>query len=124
MRGKLGHVSIVLMLAFTLGWHWTLLQSVGWAQMFYTFVQSSSIREALEKTFDGKHPCQVCNVVQEGKKSESEKLPPRAGKLDLFCEGDLVAMLFPPDLIPPVFSTGSRPMQTLPAPPKPPPRSA
>ena len=33
---------------------------------------TESFCAALSKTFDGKHPCKLCKLVKEGKKSESK----------------------------------------------------
>jgi hypothetical protein len=38
------------------------------------FSQKAPIEVAVAKTFDGKHPCNICKMVRHGKKSE-EKLP-------------------------------------------------
>jgi hypothetical protein len=62
-----------LMLALTLGLHWTVLQSVAWMGMLVSYSAESSFSEAVSKTFDGKHPCQICVVVDEGKKAEREQ---------------------------------------------------
>jgi hypothetical protein len=62
-----------LMLALTLGLHWTVLQSVAWVSMLVNYSAESSFAEAVVKTFDGKHPCQICVAVDAGKKSEREQ---------------------------------------------------
>lgn len=33
-------------------------------------LSDSSLTEALERTFDGKHPCSLCRAIAEGKKTE------------------------------------------------------
>ena len=57
--------------------------------MTYTH-ESASFSTALERTFDGKHPCKICVVVEQGKKSEkkSDQLP-TIQKLELFSEATI-----------------------------------
>ncbi len=59
-------------LAFSIGLHWEFLQSVAWMGMVFNYSLKTGVGEALEKTFDGKHPCALCKVVAEGKKSEKK----------------------------------------------------
>ena len=40
--------------------------------MTVKFTQNGSLSTALEKTFNGKNPCNVCKFVEEGKKAETE----------------------------------------------------
>ena len=63
-------MAIATALAFTIGLHWGFLQSVAWLGMVVSYSQHDGIGEALEKTFDGKHPCSLCKAIAEGKKSE------------------------------------------------------
>lgn len=57
-----------------LGGHWAILQSVAWVQMTLVNAQSLPLGSALAKTFDGRHPCQICKLVQAGK-SAGERRP-------------------------------------------------
>lgn len=41
--------------------------------MFVGYAQSSSLKEALAKTFDGKNPCALCKAVSEGLQTEKEQ---------------------------------------------------
>ena len=87
-------------------------------------LQSRSISEAVVRTFDGKHPCSLCKVVAEGKKSEkkSESNSPTK-KLDGLRQTCAVAIT-PPATFPriPPHATGHEALAH--APPTPPPRSA
>lgn len=62
---------IVALLAAT-GAHWAALQSVAWTTMLANNLKSGSLSQALEKTFDGRHPCPLCKAVAAGKKSETK----------------------------------------------------
>ncbi len=74
---------LVLMLVLTLGLHWALLQTVAWTNMFAHNLQTGSITEAWTKTFDGKHPCQLCKQISAGKKAEKKaEFPTLVKKLE------------------------------------------
>jgi len=46
-------------------------------------LHSSSFHDALTKTFDGKHPCPLCNAIAAGKKSEKKtEFPLQTQKLE------------------------------------------
>ena len=55
-----------------LGAHWMLLQTVAWTTMLADNLQSKSFHIAVEKTFDGKHPCCLCKAIAAGKQSEKK----------------------------------------------------
>ena|ERR1041384_5448608 len=104
-----------------MGAHWTILQSVAWTRMMISYSQQSSFKEALEKTFDGKHPCPICKVVKAGRCSEPDqerqKLPL---KLELFIYRVPVQGVYPPSLEPLrqlVFGVSSLPAEVPPTPP-------
>jgi len=74
---------LVLMLVLTLGLHWALLQTVAWTNMLAHNLRTGSITEAWTKTFDGKHPCQLCQQISAGKKAEKKaEFPTLAKKLE------------------------------------------
>ena len=56
-----------------MGMHWTVLQSIAWTRMLADNLGSGSLTEAVQKTFDGRHPCCLCKAVAAGKKSEQKK---------------------------------------------------
>jgi hypothetical protein len=53
-----------------LGGHWMALQTVAWIGMFATNAQEAPLSIAIEKTFDGKHPCPLCEAVESGREQE------------------------------------------------------
>ena len=69
---RLPRLAMVAALALSIGLHWGLLQSVAWVGMVVNYSRDGSFGEALEKTFDGKHPCVLCKAIAEGKKSEKK----------------------------------------------------
>jgi len=86
----------VVVLTFALGGHWAILQSVAWMTMVAGYSQTAPLKEALVKTFDGKHPCSICKFVANGKKSEQKQETQKLlTKLDFFL-ASTTAGLFPP----------------------------
>ena len=63
----------VLALIVAIGGHWALLQSAAWVGMAVKFSKTDSVSVALQKTFDGKHPCPLCKLVKSGKASEQKR---------------------------------------------------
>lgn len=61
---------MVLALCFSIGLQWVVLQGIAWTGMLIEFSQTDTLAAAVEKTFDGEHPCPLCKAVQEGKKKE------------------------------------------------------
>jgi len=71
--GRFPRWFVVALLVFAVGAHWAFLQSAAWVGMLASNLQSTSFQQALVKTFDGKHPCRLCKLVNEGKKSERKQ---------------------------------------------------
>jgi len=63
---------LVVALLAASGTHWAVLQTVAWTGMLASNLRSGSLTEAMEKTFDGKHPCCLCKQIAAGKKSEKK----------------------------------------------------
>ena len=51
-----------------------MLQGVAWSTMVKDFSHTGSLTQAVEKTFDGKHPCAMCKKIASARTSE-EKAP-------------------------------------------------
>jgi hypothetical protein len=119
----IGRAATILALCLSLGFHWLALQSIAWTTMLVENVRHTPVYEAVARTFDGGHPCNLCHAVAEGKKSEKKSdLLPMVAKIDLICSAD------PSNLEPPWNSieysrTNSATVRRAHAPPLPPPRS-
>jgi hypothetical protein len=69
------------------GGHWTVLQTFAWARMLVEYSAQNSLAEAVEMTFDGKHPCPMCLKIEKGRKQERRQpMNVEVRKFDLFCE--------------------------------------
>ena len=82
---------VVLLVCFSLGMHWAVLQGVAWAGMFVANLDEGSVTEAVKKTFDGEHPCPLCLAIQEGQKKEKDDSKPLTVKSVKKFEAVLVA---------------------------------
>jgi len=63
----------VMVLVLSLGLHWAFLQSVAWVGMIVSYSHKASLAEAVSKTFDGKHPCCLCKMIQKGRADEKQQ---------------------------------------------------
>jgi hypothetical protein len=87
---------LVVALMVSIGLHWAVLQSVAWAGMLIQYTrQTSSVPVAFTMTFDGQHPCKLCKVTQQGRKSEqSQNKSFAAQKLELFAQKDSTVVIY------------------------------
>jgi len=60
---KLIHCVVIAALFAGSGAQWFMLQSVAWTGMLIRFSQQTTFTEAVEKTFDGQHPCPLCSHI-------------------------------------------------------------
>ena len=63
-----------LALFVAIGGPLALLQGVAWVTMVHDFSKSGSLSQAVEKTFDGQHPCPLCQKLAKARAAE-EKAP-------------------------------------------------
>jgi hypothetical protein len=112
-----------LALACSIGLHWCILQSVAWTGMLVNNLGTFSFSSAVERTFDGKHPCCLCKAIESGKKAEKKStvLVP-VKKLDAM--SPVFAMAPSPPASFPRIATIGVVLEDLPhTPPSPPPRA-
>ena len=79
--------------------------------MVICYSQTDSFSAALEKTFDGEHPCKMCKLIKQGRKAEKEK-PPMLKvetKFDLFLEAPCLTVYAPKFLREPYHISFQRP---------------
>lgn len=113
---------VVITLTLSLGVHWALLQSVAWVSMVITYSQDATIGEALGKTFDGKHPCKLCQAVKEGQKSEKKESALKVEIKKEFWNVAEISIPYPPTnfVVLPILSDSA--LNRTDTPPIPPPR--
>jgi hypothetical protein len=119
----LSQLIITSLLVLALGSHWALVQSVAWVRMAVEYSRSAPLGEALGMTFDGRHPCTLCKIVQAATHSERQKTSVSPDtKLDLLCRFPGL-LLFPDPCLPPLLGMEEQASTRLEAPPTPPPES-
>jgi hypothetical protein len=69
---RIGHLLLIVALLGASGGHWAVLQSVAWAKMLADNSRTESLPAAIEKTFDGHHPCALCKQIASGRQSEKK----------------------------------------------------
>ena len=115
----------VVLLTISLGLHWAVLQTAAWAGMLVTYSQDASWQTAVDKTFDGQHPCQLCRLVKTGR--SAEKTPEtqlKTSKIEACSPVTLVIDLNSPDVSVLVSLELPCPVGRTDSPLSPPPRDA
>ena len=54
------------------GAHWCALQAFAWTGMLVSRAQATTVSEAVATTFDGDHPCALCQAVEDAQQREKE----------------------------------------------------
>ena len=88
---------MILSLCTAMDLHWAALKTAAWAGMLISYSHSGSIATAVEKTFDGNHPCPLCNAIAKSRQT---------GKKPDFQLGAKIDIDYPPTAslpIPPLF---------------------
>ena len=78
LRGKfvssLGPGCIAIALFLLAGGHWGAMQTMAWAGMLWNYSQADgSLLSGVKKTFDGDHPCTMCDSIKTAKEKEQSK---------------------------------------------------
>jgi len=69
---RLGHYLLIFALLGATGTHWMVLQTVAWSGMLADNLRGGSLSEAVSRTFDGQHPCELCRQIATGKRAEQK----------------------------------------------------
>jgi hypothetical protein len=70
---QVGQWLLIGTLLVSMGGHLALLQGVAWTRMLVDYSSKESLSEAVAKTFDGEHPCEMCKMVKKTKSDEEKK---------------------------------------------------
>ena len=73
MSTRLARIIVIFAAVQILGGHWLALQSVAWVGMIANYARGETLVVAIEKTFDGEHPCGLCKVVKSGRDQEQKQ---------------------------------------------------
>jgi hypothetical protein len=69
---KFGQVLMIVAMLMATGTHWLAFQSFAWTTMLAENLHTSSWQRAIQRTFDGKHPCCLCKQIAKDKQSEKK----------------------------------------------------
>jgi len=53
--------------------HWAILQTAAWMTMLVKYSESEGVEVGISKTFDGKHPCDLCRSIAKNKQTEKQQ---------------------------------------------------
>jgi hypothetical protein len=112
----------IFALCCAIGLQWLALQSIAWTAMIVDNAKHASLCKAIAQTFDGAHPCSLCQIVNDAKsterKSDIQTLTP---KIDMICVSRTISLLQP--LVPIDYAARDFSFNKLGrSPPAPPPR--
>jgi hypothetical protein len=118
-----GRIVTILALCCAIGLHWIALQSVAWTTMVIEYSKHAPLCQAITQTFDGAHPCSLCDAVNKGKNSEKKSdFQSPTPKIDMICAPHAISL--PPPFVRFEYATNSFHLsQCRSSPPVPPPRS-
>lgn len=123
MTRILSHALLIVAVLAATGSHWLLLQSVAWTGMFAHNLRNSSIAQAVNRTFNGQHPCSLCKQISQGKQAEKKnEFRTELKKLEGILDRQKIVLNTPPADRPALLSLTPLANQPQP-PPVPPPRS-
>ena len=85
-------LALIALLNFA-GAHWVILQSIAWSGMLTKQARHSHLAEAVQKTFDGAHPCSLCKGISRAQEKERKPpVPAELHKLSLLPTSDGIAV--------------------------------
>ena len=56
-----------------MGGHWAVLQATAWVGMLVKYSEAEGVEVGITKTFDGKHPCDLCLSIAKNKQTEKKQ---------------------------------------------------
>ena len=74
MRRTISTTCLLLAWLCANGAVWNVVQVVAWAKMFHDYSQVMPVADALELTFDGSAPCDMCTIAQDGQDTARSQL--------------------------------------------------
>ena len=75
MRRRISLFALCLAWLCANGALWNVVQVVAWAKMFHDYSQIMPAAEALQRTFDGSKPCELCHICQSAEDTTRKQLP-------------------------------------------------
>ncbi len=124
MRRALSTTALLLAWLCANGAVWNVVQVVAWAKMFHEYAQVMPVGDALDLTFDGSAPCDMCSIAQGGQDT-ARQLPAEAAlgggseKILLMADWAPTDVLVTPEFVWPglVHEAGLTRTEAVPVPP-------
>ncbi len=118
-------LAMVLMACVSIGLPWSVVQGFAWARMLVSYAGETSLMQAVEMTFDGEHPCELCQLARKAQRKPvlPSPAPQKEAVKFLATAGEAAPRLFRPPVLqwrPPLLVTTFRVFGHEPE--KPPPR--
>jgi hypothetical protein len=111
---RIGRVLAVVALLNFAGAHWVVLQSIAWGGMLAKQARHSRLAEAVQKTFDGAHPCNLCKGISRGQgKERRPSVPVEFYKLSFLQTSGGIAVAVSHFLVALIETTAPIPLRSL-----------
>ncbi len=75
MRRRVSLIALLLAWLCANGAVWNVVQVVAWTKMFHGYAQVMPTAKALQLTFSGEAPCDLCTIVETAKDTAKQQLP-------------------------------------------------
>ncbi|MES1168532.1 MAG: hypothetical protein ABUL61_05125 [Oleiharenicola lentus] len=75
MRRKISVICLLVAWLFANGVTWNVVQVVAWARMYRDNARIMPATQALQLTFSGEAPCDLCRLADSAKKTADQQLP-------------------------------------------------
>ena len=72
MLVRLRKILLICLLLAATGGQTALLQCVAWTSMLAGNLRTTSVSQAVQNTFDGNHPCPLCQAIARAKSTEKK----------------------------------------------------
>jgi hypothetical protein len=73
MKSRFAVFLCVIAVFQLMGGHWAVLQATAWVGMLVKYSESEGVEVGISKTFDGKHPCDLCLSIAKNKQTEKKQ---------------------------------------------------
>jgi hypothetical protein len=73
MKSRFAVFLCVIAVFQLMGGHWAVLQATAWVGMLVKYSESEGVKVGISKTFDGKHPCDLCLSIAKNKQTEKKQ---------------------------------------------------
>src|ERR1700722_16456821 len=73
MKSRLAAFFCAMAVFQLMGGAWAILQATAWVGMLVKYSESEGVEAGISKTFDGKHPCDLCLSIAKNKQAEKKQ---------------------------------------------------